>query len=113
MRLISRSLAPLALSVLAAALPATAAAAHHHRLGGYSQRNLVADTMGHAELTDTSLVNAWGLSFGPATPAWVADNGTGVSTLYRGATHATHAVSKVPLTVTIPGGAPTGTVFNP
>jgi uncharacterized protein (TIGR03118 family) len=111
MRLIHRSL--FALIVLAAAFPATAAAAHHHRLGGYSQRNLVADTTGAAELKDPSLVNAWGLSFGPVTPAWVADNGTGVSTLYRGATTANPGVTKVPLTVTIPGGAPTGTVFNP
>ena len=34
---------------------------------------------------DPSLVNAWGLAFGPTTPAWVADNGTDVSTLYSGA----------------------------
>ena len=60
---------------------------------------------------DPSLVNAWGLAFGPTTPAWVADNGTDVSTLYSGAVGAT-PVAKVPLTVWIPGGAPTGAVFN-
>src|SRR4051812_38548632 len=113
MRLTTRMSAPLVLIVLTAMFPATAAAVHRHHLGGYSQRNLVADTMGAAELTDPSLVNAWGLSFGPTTPAWVSDNGQDVSTLYRGATTATPAVSKVPLTVNIPGGAPTGTVFNP
>jgi uncharacterized protein (TIGR03118 family) len=98
---------------LAAALPSTAAAHHHrHGLDGYHQRNLVADTPGAAELTDTNLVNAWGLAFGPATPAWVADNGMDVSTLYRGATDMTHAASIVPLVVTIPDGAPTGLVYN-
>ena len=69
------------------------------------------DVPGAAELTDSNLVNAWGLSFGPTTPAWVADNGTDVSTLYSGGVGAT-PVAKVPLTVSIPGGAPTGTVFN-
>jgi uncharacterized protein (TIGR03118 family) len=91
------------------------ALAHRDRargnLGHYTQRNLVSDVPGAAELLDPSLVNAWGLSFGPTTPAWVADNGTDVSTLYSGAVGSS-PVTKVPLTVGIPGGAPTGTVFN-
>ena len=113
--------APLAL-VLAAALPSAAAAHRHdhhghghghgHGLSAFDQRNLVADTPGAAELTDPNLVNAWGLAFGPTTPAWVADNGTDVSTLYRGATDMTPAPSIVPLVVSIPQGAPTGAVFN-
>jgi len=100
---------------LVAALPATAAAHPHHHgrvLDGFNQRNLVADTPGAAELTDPNLVNAWGLAFGPTTPAWVADNGMDVSTLYRGATDATPAASIVPLVVSIPEGAPTGLVWN-
>ena len=36
-----------------------------------------------AKITDPSLVNAWGISFGPTSPFWVSDNGTGVSTLYQ------------------------------
>jgi uncharacterized protein (TIGR03118 family) len=80
-------------------------------LGHYVQRDLVSDVPGAAELLDADLVNAWGLAFGPATPAWVADNGTDVSTLYSGAVGST-PVAKVPLTVSIPGGAPTGAVFN-
>jgi uncharacterized protein (TIGR03118 family) len=57
-------------------------------------------------------VNAWGLDFSGGSPAWVADNGTGLSTLYRG------DGSIVPLVVTVPPGsgdgpsAPTGLVFN-
>jgi uncharacterized protein (TIGR03118 family) len=104
----------LGVAVVAAAFPATAAAHHRHRhaLDGFQQRNLVADMPGAAEVPDGNLVNAWGLAFGPATPAWVADNGTDVSTLYRGATTATPATSILPLVVTIPGGAPTGLVYN-
>jgi uncharacterized protein (TIGR03118 family) len=101
--------------VAAAAMPSTAAA-HRHGHHGHDlrvhQRNLVADQPGHAELTDPNLVNAWGLAFGPSTPAWVADNGTDVSTLYRGATAMTPAVTRVPLVVSIPQGAPTGVAFN-
>ena len=68
---------------------------------------LVSDGSGTpAASTDASLVNGWGLSAGPTTPWWVSDNGTNDSTLYGG------DGSKVPLTVSVPGG-PTGTVFNP
>jgi uncharacterized protein (TIGR03118 family) len=82
-------------------------------LGSFKTHNLVSDQAGKADVQDKSLVNAWGLSFGtkPATPAWIADNGTDVSTLYQGDVGMT-PVTKVPLTVKIPGGAPTGTVFN-
>ena len=116
-RLISRPLrwsALVAVAALAALPPGAVARGHHHghELAGYQQRNLVADTPGAAEVTDPNLVNAWGLSFGPSTPAWVADNGTDVSTLYSGASSAAHAVTTVPLVVRIPQGAPTGTVFN-
>ncbi len=47
----------------------------------------------------------------PATPAWVADNGTDVSTLYSGGVRKSIPVT-LPLVVGIPGGAPTGVVFN-
>jgi uncharacterized protein (TIGR03118 family) len=42
---------------------------------------------------------------------WVSDNGADVSTLYRGDVPGS-PVSIVPLVVSIPGGAPTGQVFN-
>lgn len=68
----------------------------------------VATTLTTGPSPDADLVNAWGLSRGPGTPWWVADNGTDLSTLYRA------DGSKVTPTprVEIPGGAPTGTVFN-
>ena len=84
----------------------------HAVLGQFAQRNLVADTVGTAELQDPDLVNAWGLSFGLTTPAWVSDAGTGRSTLYAGGVGGS-PVTKAPLTVSIPGGSPTGQVFSP
>jgi len=81
---------------------------------GYVQRNLVSDIAGLAELTDAALRNPWGMSFGPATPFWISDQGTSLSTLY---TVSSLGVTKAPLTVTIPTTAagpqgPTGQVFN-
>jgi len=90
---------------------------NHHRHGRHHQRDeflrtdLVSDQPGHAQLTDPNLVNAWGMSRGPNTPVWVSDNGKDVATLYQGAVGKT-PVSAVPLVVSIPGGAPTGQVFN-
>src|SRR6476661_1218747 len=58
-----------------------------------------------APATDASLVNGWGLSAGPTTPWWSANNGSNSSTLYSG------AGVKAALTVSV-AGSPTGTVFN-
>lgn len=76
----------------------------------FTETDLVSDIAGRAQTTDPSLVNPWGLSHGPASPLWVSNNGTDSSTLY--ATPAAGTVAKVPLTVAIPGGAPTGQVFH-
>jgi uncharacterized protein (TIGR03118 family) len=100
-----------------AVAPAGAASANddHDADLAVTQTNLVSDQVGHAPLVDPNLVNAWGMSFGTganATPVWVSDNGADVATLYRGATTPA-SFAKVPLTVSIPGGAPTGQVFNP
>jgi uncharacterized protein (TIGR03118 family) len=97
-------------SLLALALAGPAAA--HGGGNVYKKRNLVSDIDGVARITDPNLVNPWGLSFGPTTPAWVADNGADVSTLYSGGVRKSIPVT-LPLVVGIPGGAPTGTVFNP
>jgi uncharacterized protein (TIGR03118 family) len=78
---------------------------------GFTQTNIVADQPGHAKLTDPHLVNPWGMSRGTNSPIWVSNNGTGTSTLYTGAVGTTPP-GIVPLVVAIPGGAPTGQVFN-
>jgi uncharacterized protein (TIGR03118 family) len=57
------------------------------------------------------LVNPWGITMTASSPFWIANNGTSTATLYAGDVGAT-PLSRIPLTVTIPGGLPTGTVSN-
>ena len=83
-----------------------------HTRNAYHQTNLVSDLPGLAQLTDPDLVNPWGLAAGPTTPAWVADNGTDKATIYPGFVNGS-PIQKAALVVNIPGGAPTGQVFNP
>jgi uncharacterized protein (TIGR03118 family) len=102
-----RRLTPLLL-VVAVPLVAPPASAQNH----FGQTNLVSDLPGIAAMTDPDLVNPWGIAFGPTSPFWVSNNGTGTSTLYN------TLAQKQSLVVTIAGaagggmGAPTGVVFN-
>lgn len=99
----------------------------------FLQTNLVSDVAGLARITDANLVNPWGIAINANTGNfWLADNGSGVSTIYDGSgksaltdvavvdpynppssSTTTNFVVTVP---TPPGGtppsAPTGTVFN-
>ena len=103
-----RSFARLATVVAVAAFAAWVAGAAIARAEAdiYTVHPLVADSVAAgASATDASLVNGWGLSAGPTTPWWTANNGSDTSTLYSG------VGAKLALTVTVPG-APTGTVFN-
>ena len=95
---------------LVALAPAGPAAARQPG-NAYRQTNLVSDLPGLAQLTDPDLVNPWGMAAGPTTPAWVADNGTDKATIYPGFVNGS-PITKAPLVVNIPGGAPTGQVFN-
>lgn len=86
----------------------------------YKVNLLVSDLPG-ADVQDVNLKNSWGVAFSPAgSPFWIADNATGVATLYNG------DGSIVPLVVKIPcppnpgqgsgcptAAAPTGIVWNP
>ena len=101
----------LALAAALVGLAPAAQAGSSHRHGAYHQTNLVSDLPGLAQLTDPDLVNPWGLAAGPTTPAWVADNGTDKATIYPGFVNGS-PITKAPLVVNIPGGAPTGQVFN-
>jgi uncharacterized protein (TIGR03118 family) len=82
----------------------------------FTQTNLISDIPGVARITDPNLVNPWGqATIGSATPLWVADNGSDVSTLYTGGINGSPPVpvpAGAPLVVKIEGGAPTGTVGN-
>ena len=77
----------------------------------YTQHNLVSDGFVPADHPDPNMVNAWGLVSGPTTPWWIADNGSGRTTLYNVGTGAIQAI------FTVPGaggqqGTPTGVVYN-
>jgi uncharacterized protein (TIGR03118 family) len=87
----------------------------------FDWENLQSDIAGVADRTDPNLVNSWGLALNTkANIFWVADNGSGLSTLYQ------PDGTLVPLVVTIPPtsadtitppattaqAAPTGIVFN-
>jgi uncharacterized protein (TIGR03118 family) len=105
--------------------PAIHAAGDSHSGGFYRQTNLVSDLPNIARVQDTNLVNAWGLSHSPTSPWWISDNGTGLSTVYKGDGTPFNPLvpsGTPPLVVTIPPpagspagttAAPTGNVFNP
>jgi uncharacterized protein (TIGR03118 family) len=99
-----------AIAGAAALLILAPVASAQRSIGSYVQTNLVSDQSGKAPLVDKNLQNPWGLAFGPATPAWVANNGTNTSTLYAGGANGS-PVTQPPLIVSVPG-APTGQVFN-
>lgn len=62
---------------------------------------------------DPNLLNAWGLSRATASPWWIADNGTGLSTLYDATGAIQGLVVKIPPSKNGAEPAPpTGTVFN-
>jgi uncharacterized protein (TIGR03118 family) len=87
----------------------------------FVQTNLVSNVPGTASTTDPNLVNPWGLAAGGTQgPFWVANDGTGTSTLYNGQgvpVSPGNNPSSTPLVVNVPGsnsvnGKPTGVVFN-
>jgi uncharacterized protein (TIGR03118 family) len=94
----------LALGILLLASPALAASP---TTTNFKIVKLVADQAGKAKTQDPNLVNAWGLSQAPGGPVWVSDNGTGLSTVYDQGTGVNEGI-----VVTIPGGFPTGNVYN-
>jgi uncharacterized protein (TIGR03118 family) len=84
----------------------------------YKQLNLVSDLPHEAIRLDPNLVNPWGIVYPPTGPFWIADNGTGVSTLYDSKGRPFPKPNSG-LVVTVPpapgsteGGNPTGIVFN-
>jgi|SRR5579863_4389080 uncharacterized protein (TIGR03118 family) len=78
----------------------------------YTVTNLVSDQPGKAQHQDTSLVNAWGISYAPGGPFWVSDNVTGLSTLYNAQGVKQSTVVTIPSSSGSGNGSPTGQVYN-
>ena len=93
------------LAVAAAAAAALAVTAPAASDNAYMVTRLVSDRPGGAAQSDGNLVNAWGLDALAGSPWWVADNGKGVSTIYR----ADGTTGRPPVNVP---GRPTGLVAN-
>jgi uncharacterized protein (TIGR03118 family) len=103
------SLLAITAALVLAAFPSSAAN-NPNAPDHYVQINLVSDQAGKAQIQDTNLVNAWGVSFNAGSPFWISDNGTGKSTLYA---VTNGVVTRQGLVVNIPGdGTPTGQLFN-
>jgi uncharacterized protein (TIGR03118 family) len=85
---------------------------------GYSQTNLVSNTAGVANTTDTQLLNPWGISILPGQDFWIANNSGGTSTLYDAQGNKDAAlVVTIPVATHNPNGncspgCPTGNVSN-
>ena len=94
-------------------LQAAHASAGSSTEGFYVQTNLVSDLPNIAKFQDKHLVNSWGLVHGPTTPWWVADNGTGVSTIYNGSGTPFPVGSPLVVTIPPPAGSPAGTTAAP
>lgn len=93
-------------SALAPAPPAGASAF-------YSPTVLVSNVPGVAPHTDPLLKNAWGLTATPTSPFWVADNGSGVATIYDGTGQPSTRVVTIPVPDGVdPPSAPTGAIAN-
>jgi uncharacterized protein (TIGR03118 family) len=108
MNVLQRALCACTFSLLAlAAAPASYADADF-----YQQRNLVSDSAAiPAANRDPNLVNAWGIAFNPYGFVWVADAGTGVSTLYDGDGKPQSLVVKIPPSASGGTANPTGIVY--
>src|SRR5262245_24789478 len=81
----------------------------------YVQTYLVSDIHELATVTDSNLVNPWGVSFLSGSPFWISDQHTNLATVYpvTDSTDVSPAVLTVgiPTTATGPQG-PTGQVSN-
>jgi hypothetical protein len=87
----------------------------------FKQNDLVSDIPGLATLTDSNLINTWGVSALPgATPFWMSNQGTNMSSLFSvtGSTGVAPALAfpnppgPNANFVAIPGVGPTGQVAN-
>ena len=79
---------------------------------GFYQTNLTSDLPGVASHQDPNLVNPWGIAFSPTSPIWIADNHSGLATVYNGAGQPFPLATPIQVTIPPPSGGmsplPTG-----
>ncbi|MFC7387188.1 TIGR03118 family protein [Sphaerisporangium rhizosphaerae] len=78
-----------------------------HNKNRFAEIPLISDVAGKADVTDAKVVNPWGLAMGKTL--WVSNAGTGTATVYSGGAS---QLTKEKTEVWIPGGTPTGQIFN-
>lgn len=95
---------------------AVAAAPRTAQAQFYNINNIVSSPGAGVSSTtnDPNLINAWGIAFSATSPVWIADTGSGLSTVYNATTG---AVSSTVVTVrkadgSLTGGSPVGIVFG-
>ncbi len=101
------------IAILAGLLVAALLSPPAQAQNSYIRHNLVSDLPGLADVTDTNLLNPWGIAFSASGPFWLSANHSGLSTLYN----TTGAVQALVVNIPPPSGgappaAPTGIVFN-
>jgi O-methyltransferase len=104
-----------ATAALAIAIPVVASASQAMSAGQLDplvhQVNLASDVPGLAPLLDPDLKNPWGAALTPISPLWVANQGTGSSTVYSLAPGAGKVAKSKKVRVTIPA-PPTGPALH-
>jgi len=101
-----------AITLLLFLVPSIASAQHYTRIDLVS--SIPGDGTNAVNPLDNQLINSWGLTRSATSTWWVADNQTGLATLYNGAGNKNFGlVVTIPLAQgTIPPSAPTGAVAN-
>jgi uncharacterized protein (TIGR03118 family) len=84
-----------------------------NQLSEFTQVNLVSDIPFPGARIDPNLSNAWGIAVTPTARFWISANHTGLSTIYDPDGNQVLDPVTIPTIGNIPGGAPTGVVFNP
>ena len=81
---------------------------------GYQEIPLVADVADYgAAMTDTKLLNAWGIALNPMGVVWISSNHAGATTVYDSTGKTLFGPVAIPSNGGHFGGSPTGIVFNP
>jgi uncharacterized protein (TIGR03118 family) len=108
-------------AIIAISVSGVAAQHADAQQNAYQVTPLVSNLAGQAPVHDPNLQNAWGVAFTlAASPFWISDNNSGLSTLYDGDGTIAKLVVTIPCPPT-PGqgsscpasAAPTGMVWNP